>query len=210
MKLPVACSLLCAVNIVMPALSFAQAQEHSEHQGEAMGDMTHQIQMMATPADFFGDPEPKKIVATLPGQDAFGAIQEIIAILEADADTDWSKVDISGLRAHLVSMNRLVLDSAVFEEEIDGGLEMTISGHGRTLEAIQEMVPAHALTIDGVNGWEVWAKTTTQGAIFTVTSSDTAEITHIRGLGFFGLMSTGSHHQAHHLGLARGTGMHTQ
>lgn len=142
--------------------------------------------------------------ATLPGQDAFGAIQEIVAILEADPGTDWSKVDISGLRAHLVSMNLLVLDSEVSEEDVDGGLKMTVSGQGRTLEAIQEMVTAHASTIDGDNGWTVSAETTAQGAILTVTSSDMSELERIRGLGFFGLMGTGGHHQPHHLTLARG------
>ena len=28
---------------------------------------------------------------TMPGQDAFGAIQEIVRMLEADPNTDWSK-----------------------------------------------------------------------------------------------------------------------
>src|SRR5947209_3755409 len=39
---------------------------------------------------------------TMPGQDAFGTIQEIVGILEADPNTDWSKVNISALREHLV------------------------------------------------------------------------------------------------------------
>jgi hypothetical protein len=29
---------------------------------------------------------------TMPGQDAFGTIQEVVRILEADPATDWSKV----------------------------------------------------------------------------------------------------------------------
>ena len=33
---------------------------------------------------------------TLPGQDAFGAIQEIVGKLDADPNTDWSKVDLEG------------------------------------------------------------------------------------------------------------------
>jgi hypothetical protein len=36
---------------------------------------------------------------TQPGQAAFAAIQEIVAILEADPRTDWSKVNIDALRA---------------------------------------------------------------------------------------------------------------
>jgi hypothetical protein len=31
---------------------------------------------------------------TMPGQDAFGAIQEIVGMLEADPATDWSKVNL--------------------------------------------------------------------------------------------------------------------
>jgi hypothetical protein len=42
---------------------------------------------------------------TLPGQDAFGAIQEIVRMLEADPKTDWSKVDLETLRQHLIDMN---------------------------------------------------------------------------------------------------------
>jgi len=148
--------------------------------------------------------------ATLPGQDAFGAIQEIITILEADPATDWSKVEISTLRSHLVDMNRLVMDTNVLEKNIDGGLEMNITGQGHTLRAIQTMASAHAPMIDGLNNWVAKAKVTPNGAKLIVTSSDKKEVAHIRGLGFFGLMVSGSHHQTHHLGLARGEKVHMQ
>jgi len=147
---------------------------------------------------------------TLPGQDAFGAIQEIITILEADSSTDWSSVAITTLRAHMVDMNRLVMETDVRERTIDGGLEMTVTGQGRTLQAIQAMVPAHAPMIDGLNGWTAKAEMTANGAKLTVTSVDVKEIAHIRGLGFYGLMTSGSHHQIHHLGLARGEAVHAQ
>jgi len=65
---------------------------------------------------------------TLPGQDVFGAIQEIITILKADRDTDWSKVNISKLRSHLVEMNRLVMDTQVARKNIDNGLQLTVTG----------------------------------------------------------------------------------
>jgi hypothetical protein len=44
---------------------------------------------------------------TLAGQDAFGAIQEIVQILQSDPKTDWSKVNISALRQHLIDMNEV-------------------------------------------------------------------------------------------------------
>ena len=37
---------------------------------------------------------------TMPGQAAFGTIQEVVQILEADPTTDWAKVNIAALRQH--------------------------------------------------------------------------------------------------------------
>lgn len=145
-------------------------------------------------------------VPALPGQDAFGAIQEIVAIMEADPSTDWSRANVGGLRAHLVDMNRLVMEARVEEQDIDGGLRMTVTGDDQTLASIQAMVPAHAPTIDGMNGWTV----TADSAILTVSGADDEETAHIRGLGFYGLMVTGSHHSAHHLGLAQGDDVHAE
>jgi hypothetical protein len=42
------------------------------------------------------------------------------------------------------------------------------------------------------------------GELLTVTATDRKEIHHIRGLGFIGLLVTGSHHQPHHLAMAKG------
>ena len=145
---------------------------------------------------------------TQPGQDAFGAIQEIINMLEADPDTDWSKVDISKLRSHLVDMNRMVMGTQVARKNIEGGLELIVTGSAQTLQSIHNMLPAHAPMINGLNDWSAWVKVTANGAILTVTAKSDKEILHIRGLGFYGLMASGSHHQAHHINLARGVNVH--
>ena len=55
---------------------------------------------------------------TSPGQDAFGAIQEIVRILDADPTTDWSKVDIGALREHLIDMNEVTLHAAADERPL--------------------------------------------------------------------------------------------
>jgi hypothetical protein len=143
-----------------------------------------------------------------PGQDAFGAIQEVVAILEADPATDWSRVNVDALREHLVDMNELTLRARIEPRPIEGGLRMEVSGEGPTLAAIQRMVPAHAREIDGRRGWTVNAEPSRSGVVLTVTSRDPAEVARIRGLGFFGIMSVGSHHQRHHLAIARGEPMH--
>ena len=148
--------------------------------------------------------------ASLPGQDAFGAIQEIISILESDPNTDWSRVNISALREHLVDMNRLVMETSAVETEIEGGLSITVSGQADTIKTIHAMIPAHAPMINGLNGWSSRAQVTANGATLTVTASSQQEIAHIRGLGFYGLMASGAHHQMHHLGLARGENVHAR
>ena len=81
---------------------------------------------------------------TMPGQDAFGAIQEIVQILDADPKTDWSKVDLEALRQHLIDMNEVTLRADAAPKAIDGGLEIAVTGTGRTLAAIQRMITAWA------------------------------------------------------------------
>ena len=147
-------------------------------------------------------------VPTEPGQGAFAAIQEIVAILEADPATDWSKVDLPALRQHLADMNALAISAKVTEREVPGGFEATISGAGRAGAAARRMVPAHAVELARIEGWNVTAKAPAGGNIvLRVTSFDPRLQPHIRGLGFFGMMVTGAHHQHHHLAIARGEGM---
>ena len=74
----------------------------------------------------------KARLPNLPGQDAFGAIQEVVRILDADPKTDWSRVDIAGLREHLIDMNEVTLHAAATEKRLDNGVEILVSGEGRT------------------------------------------------------------------------------
>lgn len=145
---------------------------------------------------------------TMPGQDAFGAIQEIVRILEADPKTDWSKVDLEALRQHLIDMNEVTLRADETPKQIDGGLAIAVTGSGRTLVAIQRMVPAWVAAMNGYKGWATKAATLPNGVELTVTSTDPKEVQHIRGLGFIGLLVSGAHHQPHHLAMATGNFTH--
>ena len=80
---------------------------------------------------------------TMPGQDAFGAIQEIVQILQADPTTDWSKVNIAALREHLIDMNEVTLHAEADVHALENGVEIAVTGQGRTRDAIRRMVPAH-------------------------------------------------------------------
>lgn len=142
------------------------------------------------------------------GQSAFAAMGEIVTILEADPATDWNKVDLSALRQHLVDMSWLTLDADADETPLDNGLAITITGADRTLDAIHRMVPAHAIELDHMQIWSASAESLPDGAKLIVTSTDPVVRARIQGLGFFGLMATGSHHQEHHLAIARGESVH--
>lgn len=140
------------------------------------------------------------------GQSAFAAIQEVTAALMADPATDWSKVDIEGLRQHLIDMENVTLRAAVTSEEIDGGARFTVtSADPAVIASIRAMTVAHMATMNDVEGLDMHAEEVDGGAAMTVTGPDTA---HIRGLGFIGLMTVGMHHQAHHLALASGQNLH--
>jgi uncharacterized protein involved in copper resistance len=170
-----------------------------QHQGPEMLEMhrKHMAQMAAANA-------------AMPGQDAFGAIHEIVAKLEADPKTDWTKVNLEALRQHLVDMNEVTLRADAEAKPIDGGLEIAVTGSGRTLTAIQRMVTTHAQEINGLNGWSTKTVTLPNGVLLTVISSDPKETTRIRGLGFIGILVSGSHHQPHHLAMAKGEFSHAR
>ena len=74
------------------------------------------------------------------------------------------------------------------------------------------MVAAHANEIEQshLNGWNAKSEPLSDGVVLTVTSSDPQQVQRIRGLGFIGVMVSGSHHQAHHLAMAKGEFVHSQ
>jgi hypothetical protein len=144
---------------------------------------------------------------TMPGQDAFGAIQEIVQILQVDPKTDWSKVNIEALRQHLIDMNEVTLHAAAAQRDVDSGIEIKVTGEGRTLEAIKRMVPAHVSELREI-GWNAKSDDLPNGVTLTVISNETQPLTKLKSLGFMGIMVQGSHHQQHHLMMAMGQFVH--
>ncbi len=150
---------------------------------------------------------PKKM-PTEAGQAAFATIAEIVAILNADPNTDWSKVNINGLREHLVDMDEVTMRAKVSQQISDYSVGFTITGNGRTLQAIQSMVIAHSFELNKIDGWKVSASKIPDGAVMTISSDSKAQLIKIKALGFFGVMSMGAHHQPHHFGMATGAVVH--
>jgi hypothetical protein len=138
-----------------------------------------------------------------PGQDAFGAIQEIVQILESDPTTDWSKVNIGVLREHLIDMNDVTLRAVASERMTDTGIEIAVTGEGRTRDAIKRMVPAHAREL-AAHGWNATTAERPDGVTLTVAASEKMSLVKLKALGFIGIMAQGGHHQPHHLMMAKG------
>lgn len=157
---------------------------------------------------------------TMAGQYAFATLAEIVSLLEADPDTDWSKVDIESLRQHLIDMDRVTLSSVVASSAIDGGMRFTVSGEdAATIASIQRMTQAHAAAQSAAVGHDIAARNMSpawryavqlidDGAEMSVTAIDGGGIQRIRALGFIGIMVSGMHHQAHHWSMAKGENPH--
>jgi hypothetical protein len=181
-----------------PTSGSGQSHSHDSMPGHG-GDM-HAQHMRAMHGMAAGVP-------TMPGQDAFGAIAEIVRLLDADPATDWTKVDIERLRRHLIDMNEVVLRSAAKQTPVPGGLAMEITGTGRTEQAIRAMVLPHAVELDRMPSFAARTESIPGGVRLTVIArnpDDSKVVARIRGLGFAGLISEGAHHQAHHLAMAKG------
>jgi hypothetical protein len=137
------------------------------------------------------------------GQSALDVISAVISQLQANPDTDWSRINIDALRQHLVDMNRVALYAQAQARDIEGGSQFTVSGDDeRTVQAIKRMVPTHALQMERELDWDISSRETGNGVELQVIANGEAEM--IRALGFFGFMVLGEHHDDHHLIMAGG------
>ncbi len=189
--------MILIVMALLGGTAFAAAQTtHSGHD-DGMDHATHTR-----------DQPLQDTILTEPGQGAFAALSEVVRVLEADPDTDWGQVDLAGLRAHLVDMDRLVSDTIVEETPLPDGLSAMATGDTDTIATLRRMVPAHAAQLAQDDRWTVEAVDAENGVELRVTSGDPAVVARIKGLGFFGLMASQDHHREHHMMMARGEDAH--
>ena len=184
-------SVLATIN---PALAENHMKMKNGTNGQTM--MNHAAMTM---------PKTNYAVPTEGGQSAFAAIAEIVRLLKANPDTDWSKVNINALREHLVDMNYLTLEADAKTTIADNKVIFTVTGKGKTLRAVQTMVPAHAKVLSSTNLYEATAEKTENGVIMTITAPTEALRQEVAALGVFGIMANGAQHQPHHLQMALGT-----
>jgi len=138
------------------------------------------------------------------GQSAFDLIKQVVNQLEADPKTNWEQINIAALGQHLTDMNQVMLYADIEMLPVAGGARYIVTGDDRTAEAIQRMVPTHAIEVQREIGWNTETETRQGGVDLTVRSDDVAQMAKIRGLGFLGFMVQGEHHEDHHLMMVGG------
>lgn len=167
------------VAAVVHADEMNQAQHHRMHQSR---------------------PSPMTSPLSEAGNDAFATIQEVVEKLGNDPATDWSKVDLEALRQHLIDMHNFTLDVEVLSKQaIDRGVRIVIRPTTLAAEAsLDRVLPPHAAQLKRETGWQMHYKKEKQAYFLEVITSKPGEIEQICGLGYIGIMATGSHHQLHH------------
>ncbi len=145
---------------------------------------------------------------TEPGQGAFAALSEIVVRLEADPETDWSQINLTALRNHLVDMDLLITDTVAAHTKLENGLRIEVTGDQRSLAAAQRMVSAHAAFLRDAEDWTIDVTHGDDSVIMVVTADAKRTVSKIKALGFYGLMASQDHHRAHHWGMALGGSAH--
>lgn len=147
---------------------------------------------------------------TQTGSDVFDAMQEVIAKLKEDSDTDWSQVDLEGLRQHLLDMKAFTEEVEVVKQNsIKNGVELVVKPQSdRAKKAMKNMLQMHPKMIKKEKGWEMTASETGGNWKISCTTAKEDEIELIRGLGYIGIVVEGAHHQIHHWMMATGKGHH--
>jgi hypothetical protein len=144
------------------------------------------------------------------GQAAFAAIQDIVRKLKADPKTDWSKVDLEGIRRHFIDMDNVFMRSTVKQTNIPGGMTIEVTGEGDVAGSIRRFVTMHTIALDQEQAYTAKSTEIAGGLRLSITLEnprDAKAVAMLRGLGFAGIMTEGEHHTAHHMALARGEGM---
>lgn len=136
---------------------------------------------------------------TSPGNDAFGAIQEVVQTLMADPNTDWSRIDLEPLREHLVDMQNFTVNVDVTQAPIENGFEAKVRPTTPAAAgSLARAFAAHPAFLKQETGWDMRVARQGDTYLVRVTTANPKEVAKIRGLGYIGIMAMGAHHQRHH------------
>jgi hypothetical protein len=185
-------SLSIAMTIVMP-----MASAHMHH-----ANMSHTAMMGHNIA-------PTQVVLTESGTDPFATLQEVIAALESNTNTNWEKVNIEALRLHLIEMHDMTINVAVKQRHIDNGFQAVVTPTtSNAVKSLTRVLSGHPAQMKAETGWDMQVQVNNSVFTLTVTTDNAKDVAKIRGLGYIGVMAYGNHHQPHHWAMASGDNPH--
>lgn len=188
--------------MTLPFMANAQHQNQSAKDQQEDNTMQDSIKMTIT----HGSQMNKHSPLTMPGNEIFGTIQEVVHKLEADPNTDWSKVDLEALRQHLLDMKAFTEEvSVISQKPIENGIVIQVKPETeRAVGALKRLFKMHPAMLKMEKGWDMMAKQDNNQWTITVTTKNNSEVKEIRALGYIGLLAEGAHHQLHHWMIATG------
>lgn len=151
------------------------------------------------------------LLLTEAGNDIFGTIQEVIANLNANPNTNWDKVNIGALREHLLDMRDMTINIEVISQDrLKNGSKILIRPTNiRSRQAMKRVLSAHPAQLKKETNWQMQVHKQEDKYLLITTTDKPKEVNKINGLGYIGLMAYGSHHQPHHWSMATGSNPHT-
>jgi len=174
--------------------------------------MDHSAHMMSTnQKPIAGAPKPMSATPLKEaGNAVFGTIQEAINQLDADPNTNWEKVDLEGLRQHLIDMeNFSVYVDVLSQEKIEKGAKIVIKAQNTVAQAsLTRAMSAHPGMLKSETNWSMTATPDGDKYVLTITTEKPEEVARLRALGYIGVMALGDHHQVHHWSMASGYDPH--
>lgn len=196
--------ILLSTTLTIGLPAFADEVDHSK-----MDHSAHMMKMNQTPTTA----TPKPMAATPlkeAGNALFGTIQEAIKQLDADLNTNWEKVDLEGLRQHLIDMKNFAeYVDVLSQEKIEKGTTIIIKAQNPIAQAsLTRAMSAHPGMLKSETSWNMTATPDGDKYVLTITTEKPEEVARLRALGYIGVMALGGHHQIHHWSMASGSNPH--
>ena len=184
-SLVIIASTLISVGLVADEVNHSK-MDHAKHMMQ-MGAGTAEKPVMPTA------PAPSATPLKEAGNAIFGTIQETIKMLDADPNTNWEKIDIEGLRQHLIDMENFTSGVDVLsEKKIEKGAEMVIRAKSEMAHhSLSRALKAHPSMLTSETGWTMGVKQSKERFTLTIETQKPEEVARLRALGYIGVMALG-------------------
>ena len=212
-SLVIAASTLISVGLIADEVDHSK-MDHAKHMMQMGGEAKQAVIPTAATAKFPTQTAAASTSSATPLKEAgnaiFGTIQETIKMLDADPKTDWTKVDLEGLRQHLIDMENFTSGVDVLSnEKIEKGSKIVIRAKSKEAHfSLERALKAHPSMMQSETGWTMDVKQNKEQFTLIIETQKPEEVARLRALGYIGVMALGDHHQVHHWLMASGSNPH--